>query len=335
MKGDSEAHPFLSPNDEFADFETWDKCNIAGIPKEDSMLQYEYARSALQVGIRLEETLGVNPFKFGMIGSTDTHTSMSSSREENYFGKLPHLEPNAKRAEEPFMSNPKTGKVMISSWEASASGLAAVWARENTRESIFDAMTRREVYATSGGRMTVRVFAGWDFKPDEVERPDFAAQGYARGVPMGGDLNKAPNGKAPSFMIRAVRDPDGANLDRVQVIKGWLDSKGKTHERIYDVAVSDDRKIGADGRCKTLVGSTIDLADASYTNSIGDAVLMAHWKDPEFDPKQSAFYYVRVIEIPTPRWTAYDAKRFGIKMSKEVTMTVTDRAYTSPIWYTP
>jgi hypothetical protein len=188
MKGDSEAHPLLSPEDEFADFETWDRVNIAGEPKTEDMLQYEYARSALKIGIRLEETLGVNPFKFGMIGSSDTHTSMSTTREENYFGKLPHLEPNAKRAEEPFMSNPETGEVMITSWEASASGLAAVWARENTRESIFDAMARKEVYATSGGRMTVRVFAGWDFQPDEVERPDFAAQGYARGVT--GSLDK-------------------------------------------------------------------------------------------------------------------------------------------------
>lgn len=335
MKGDSEAHPLLSPNDEFADFETWDKCNIAGIPKEDSMLQYEYARSALRVGIRLEETLGVNPFKFGMIGSSDTHTAMSTTREENYFGKLPHLEPNAKRAEEPFMSNPETGEVMITSWEASASGLAAVWARENTRESIFDAMARKEVYATSGGRMTVRVFAGWDFQPDEVERPDFAAQGYGRGVPMGGELSSAPSGAAPTFMVRTLRDPDGANLDRVQVIKGWLGADGETQERIYDVAVSDGRSIGDDGRCRTSVGSTVDVDDASYTNSIGDALLMAHWKDPDFDPGERAFYYVRVIEIPTPRWTAYDAKLFGIEMPEEVTMTVTDRAYTSPIWYTP
>ncbi len=334
-KGDSEAHPFLSPNDEFADFETFDKCNIAGIPKEDSMLQYEYARSALKLGIQLEETLGVNPFKFGMLGSTDTHTSMSSSREDNYFGKLPHFEPSAKRAMTPFLSDPETGEVLITSWEASASGLAAVWARENTRESIFDAMQRKEVYATSGSRITVRVFAGWDFKADEVERPDFAKQGYDRGVPMGGDLKKAPEGKAPTFMVRAMRDPDNANLDRIQVIKGWLDKEGKTHEKIYDVAVSDGRKIGKDGRCKTPVGNTVNIPDASYTNTIGDPLLTAYWKDPDFDPKQSAFYYVRVIEIPKPRWTAYDAKFFKVKMPKEVRMTVKDRAYTSPIWYTP
>jgi hypothetical protein len=334
-KGDGEAHPFLSPEDEFADFETWDQGDTFGNPKEDRMLQYEYARSALQVGIRLEDKLGANPFKFGMIGSTDNHVSLSTSREENYFGKLPNLEPGAERTEEVFLRSMETDEVAIMSWEASASGLAAVWAQENTRESLFDAMARKEVYGTSGSRLTVRVFGGWDFKPDEVLRPDFAAQGYARGVPMGGDLERAPAGAVPSFMIRALRDPDGANLDRVQVIKGWLGSDGKTQERIYDVAVSDGREIGADGRCKTSVGTTVDVADASYTNSIGDVMLMAHWKDPEFDPKQRAFYYVRVIEIPKPRWTAYDAKRYGITMPKEVTMTVTDRAYTSPIWYTP
>jgi hypothetical protein len=344
MKGDSEAHPLLSPNDEFADFETWDKCNVAGVPKKDEMLKYEYARSALRLGIRLRETLGVNPFKFGMIGSSDTHTSMSTTREDNYFGKLPHLEPSAKRAEEVFMRNAQTGKTMITAWEASASGLAAVWARENTREALFDAMARKEVYATSGPRITVRVFAGWDFKADEVERHDFARAGYDRGVPMGGDLTlpktavvEAANraGKVPKFMIRALRDPDNANLDRVQVIKGWLDKEGKTHERIYDVAVSDGRKIGKDGRCKTPVGSTVNIADASYTNTIGDPLLTAYWVDPDFDLKLSAFYYVRVMEIPKPRWTAYDAKFFKVKMPKHVRMTVQDRAYTSPIWYTP
>ena len=305
------------------------------------MLQYEYARSALQVGIRLEQKLGANPFKFGMIGSSDTHTSMSATREDNYFGKLPHLEPSAKRFEEAVIRSIEDNSPMIYSWQMSASGLAAVWARENTREALFDAMARKEVYATSGSRITVRVFAGWDFEADEVERQDFAKQGYARGVPMGGDLKKAPKGKAPTFMIRSLRDPDNANLDRIQVIKGWLDKKGllgrkgKTHERIYDVAVSDGRIIGSDGRCKTPVGSTVDVADASYTNTIGDPLLTAYWKDPDFNPKQKAFYYVRVIEIPKPRWTAYDAKFFNVKMPEEVPMTVQNRAYTSPIWYTP
>ncbi len=219
--------------------------------------------------------------------------------------------------------------------DSGASGLAAVWARENTREEIWDAMARKEVYATTGSRLLVRVFGGWGFTADEVERPDFARTGYDRGVPMGGDLTDAPRGKSPSFMIRALRDPDNANLDRIQLIKGWLDAAGKSHERIYDVAVSYGRKIGAEGRCKTPVGSTVDVADASYTNTIGDPLLTAFWKDPNFDPKQRAFYYVRVIEIPKPRWTAYDAKFFKVKMPEHVRMVVQDRAYTSPIWYTP
>jgi hypothetical protein len=334
-KGTSEAHPFLSPEDEFADFEIWDQGDTYGNPKEEWMLQYEYARSALQVGIRLENKLGVNPFKFGMIGSTDNHVSMSTSREDNYFGKLPHLEPNAKRTKEVFLRNKETGEIAIMSWQQGASGLAAVWAHENTRESLFDAMARKEVYATTGSRITVRVFAGWDFEADEVETQHFAREGYKRGVPMGGDLRNAPSGKAPTFMVRALRDPDNANLDRIQIIKGWLDKDGKTHERIYDVAVSDERTIGSDGRCTTPVGNTVDVADASYTNTIGDPLLTAYWKDPDFDPGQSAFYYVRVIEIPKPRWTAYDAKFFNVDMPKEIPMTVQDRAYTSPIWYTP
>ncbi len=271
MKGDSEAHPLLSPEDEFADFETWDFGNANGIPKENRMLQYEYARSALRVGIRLEQELGVNPFKFGLIGSSDTHTSLATTREENYFGKLPHLEPTADRFEEVVVRDATDGSPVVYSWQMSASGLAAVWARENTREAIFDAMARKEVYATTGTRITVRVFAGWDFEADEVERPDFAAQGYARGVPMGGDLTSAPSGAAPTIMVRALRDPQGANLDRVQIIKGWVGADGETHERIYDVAVSDGRTIGADGRGRTPVGSTVDVDDAK---------VMAHCSNP-------------------------------------------------------
>ena len=334
-KGDGEAHPILSPQDEFADFETWDKGDSFGNPKEEWMLTYEYARSTLKNGLRLEDKLGVNPYKYGMVGSTDNHVSLSTTREENYFGKLPALEPGPDRAKGPFLKNSITGEIIIKDWEVSASGLVGVWSRENTREEIFDALTRKEVYATTGTRIRVRVFAGWDFQPEEVERPDFAAQGYTRGVPMGGDLKNAPSGSAPTFMVRTLRDPDGANLDRVQIIKGWLDKDGNTQERIYDVAVSDGRKIGEDGRCTKSVGSTVNIADASYTNTIGDVMFTAYWKDPEFDAKERAFYYVRVIEIPTPRWTAYDAKHFAIQMPEEVTMTVQDRAYTSPIWYTP
>jgi hypothetical protein len=210
-----------------------------------------------------------------------------------------------------------------------------VWARENTRKNIFDAMKRKEVYATTGTRIRVRVFAGWDFSADDLHAADFAAVGYGRGVPMGGDLKRSSGSRSPVFLIRALRDPDGANLDRVQVIKGWLDAKGETHERIYDVAVSDGREIGADGRCRKPVGNTVDVEKATYTNSIGDAVQASRWTDPDFDPKQAAFYYVRVLEIPTPRWTTYDAAFFGIERPDNVPATIQDRAYTSPIWYTP
>jgi hypothetical protein len=333
-KGDSETHPYLSPNDEFAKFERWDLGNLRLTPKKKEMFATEYARSALLLGLQHDAKLGANPFKFGMIGSTDTHNALSTSAEDNYFSKMPEDEPKAGRWKNTVGVSPdKT--LAYYSWMVQAAGLAAVWARENTREAVFDAIRRKEVYATTGNRPVVRVFAGWDFTDKEVLRPDFAAQGYKRGVPMGGDLKAAPEGKKPTFMVQAMRDPDGPNLDRIQVMKGWLDAQGKTNERIFDVAVSGNRKIGTDGRCKTPVGSTVNLAEATYDNSIGAPVLTAYWKDPTFNSKERAFYYIRVIEIPSPRWTAYDAKRFGDKMPDYVPMTVTDRAYTSPIWYTP
>jgi hypothetical protein len=336
-KGDSETHPYLSAQDEFANFERWDFGNMFNpvVPKQKEMLQYEYARSALGLGLKLENKLGVNPFKFGMIGSTDTHTSLSTFDEDNFFGKMPSSEPSPERWNEVFLSNADKTPA-ASGWQIQAAGLAAVWARENTREALFDAMKRKEVYASTGPRITVRVFAGWDFQADEVDRPDFAGQGYGRGVPMGGTLTKAPDiASAPAFMVRALRDPDGANLDRIQVIKGWLDEKEELHERIFDVALSNGRKIGANGRSEAPVGNTVDVPNATYKNTIGDASLTAWWKDPEFNPQQRAFYYIRVIQIPTPRWTAYDAKRFNIKMPDYVPMIVTERAYTSPVWYTP
>jgi hypothetical protein len=334
-KGTGEAHPTLSPNDEFAGQELLDASNIMGrVPKTPEMLPKEYARSALMEGLRQEDKLGANPFKFGMIGSTDNHTSLPSTREDNWFGKATILEPSPERWEDVLVRSPVDPSLSIYGTGLSAAGLAGVWARENTRAAIWDAMKRREVYATTGSRIAVRVFGGWDFMADEVERQDFARQGYARGVPMGGDLTNAPGGNAPRLMIRALRDPDNANLDRVQVIKGWRDASGNTQERIYDVACSDGRAI-RNRRCERPVGSTVDVADASYTNTIGDPLLTAYWVDPDFDPEQLAFYYVRVIEIPKPRWTAYDAKFFGIKMPDDVVMTVQDRAYTSPIWYTP
>ena len=335
IKGDGETHPLLSTEDEYADYETWDVGNIDGsAPKEEWMLQYEYARSALKLGLKLGQELGANPYKVGLTAATDTHTALATTREENYFGKYAQTEPSSERHNREVIPADDPALRVLTSQEV-ASGLTAVWARENTREALFDAMERKEVYATTGTRITVRVFGGWDFKAEEVVRPDFISQGYSRGVPMGGTLTGASDGGAPSFMIRALRDPDGANLDRVQIIKGWLDDKGELHERIYDVAVSDDRKIADDGRSKEKVGNTVDIASATFTNTIGDAMLAAYWKDPDFDSNEHAFYYVRVLEIPTPRWTTYDAAFFGIDPPTNVPTTIQDRAYTSPVWYTP
>jgi len=334
IKGDSETHPFLSPNDEFADFERWD-IEFANFTRvKDELLQFNYVRSALKLGLELDAKLGANPYQSGMIGGSDAHVGVSPAREDNFFGEFANGLPSPERWKTPLAKG-SDGKPAMSVWNEQAAGLGGVWARENTREAIWDALKRKEVYATTGDRPIVRVFAGWDFVPADLDRPDFAANGYAHGVPMGGNLIKAPAGKRAVFMVYAMRDPDGPNLDRIQIIKGWLDAKGEVHERIYDVAVSDAREIGADGRCKTPVGNTVDVPNATYNNTIGDPILSAYWKDPEFDATQRAFYYVRVIQIPTPRWTAYDQKRFGIKMPDYVPMTVTDRAYTSPVWYTP
>ena len=339
IKGDGESHPALSPNDEFADYYTWDKGDFGLNAKEPEMLPHEYARSALKLGLEQQAKIGANPFKFGMIGASDSHTSLASTREENYFGKFAGAEPGTEARFDDLVSQDlrpdNDGSLNVYHWESTASGLAGVWAKENTREALWDAMARREVYATTGTRMLVRVFAGWDFEPAEVQRPDFAVQGYARGVPMGGDLQKAGGGQAPRFMVRALRDPDGANLDRIQIVKGWLDKDGKSRERIYDIAVSDERTIGGDGRCRTPVGDTVDVEQATYTNSIGDALLTAYWEDPDFDPAQSAFYYVRVLEIPTPSWLVYDRKIYGLEIPKEAVLKQQERAYTSPIWYTP
>jgi hypothetical protein len=335
IKGDGETHPFLSPNDEFADYETWDKGNLdLSALKKPEMLEFEYARSALKNGLILEKKLGINPYKFGMVGSTDSHTALAAVEEENFFGKTTSNEPSEERISHPFVTNPETG-LTIMGWETTASGYAAVWATENTRKALFDAMERRETYATTGPRMIVRFFGGWDFEPVDAHNRLPAAIGYGKGVPMGGDLSNPPKDKSPTFLVAALKDPIGANLDRIQIIKGWLDKDGKTQERIYDVVVSDNRKIEADGRCKTPVGSTVDVESATWTNTIGDPELITVWQDPDFDAKRSAFYYVRVIEIPTPRWTAYDAKYFGIDIPKEIPMTTQERAYTSPIWYTP
>jgi len=341
IKGDGEAHPALSPNDEFADFYTWDTGTLGPETTTPEMWPRDYAREAFKRGLVYEEKLGANPFKFGMIGSTDSHTSIPGTEENNFFGKVSVTEPSANphyRFEEAIIAreNPDASK-RIFHWQAAASGLAAVWSRENTREAIWDAMTRKEVYATTGTRLRVRVFGGWDYAAEDLVRSDFADYGYKAGVPMGGDLTDAPKDKAPSFLVRAVRDPDGANLDRVQIIKGWTDKDGNTHEKIYDVAVSDDRQPNSDGKYPP-VGNTVNLDTLGFSNSIGDPTMGAYWTDPDFDPAQRAFYYVRVIEIPTPSWVAYDLKVFGGEMPEGATqddLMLQERAYTTPIWYTP
>jgi len=333
IKGDGEAHPFLSPDDEFADYETWDLGNLdMSAPKTDDMLAGEYARSGLKRGLEFEQKLGVNPYKFGQIGSTDSHTSLPAVEENNFFGKHSGVEPSPERASHVVIGG-ENGKIM--GHQMASSGYAAVWAKENTRQAIFDAMTRKETYATTGSRMAVRFFGGWDFTEADANSRQPAEAGYSRGVPMGGNLSQVPDGKSPTFLVAAMKDAMSGNLDRIQIIKGWVSKDGKAQERVYDVAVSDDRKIDKNGRCKTPVGNTVDVANATWTNTIGDPELIAVWTDPDFDAKQRAFYYVRVLEIPTPRWTAYEAKRFNVKMPKDTKMVTQERAYTSPIWYTP
>jgi hypothetical protein len=334
IKGDSEAHPMLSPNDEFADYETWDKSNLNGTEaKTPEMLQYEYTREALKTGLKLQKKLGVNPFKVGMIGSTDAHTSFAAVEEENFFGKHSGVEPEPHRWEHVVIQAPDPN-FTIMGWQQAASGYAAVWAAENTREAIFDAMMRKETYATTGSRMTVRFFGGWNFTAEDTETRLPAGVGYAKGVPMGGDLPTGPGGKSPSFLVAALKDPYSGNLDRIQIVKGWMNKDGKTEEKVYDVVWSDDRKPDTDGKLPP-VGNTVNVEKATWKNTIGSPELIGVWTDPDFDAGQSAFYYTRVIEIPTPRWTAYEAVRFGVEMTPNVPMTTQERAYTSPIWYTP
>jgi hypothetical protein len=332
IKGDGETHPFLSPDDEFADYETWDQGNLdLSELKENDMLQYEYARSALQIGLEIEQTLGVNPYKFGMIGSTDSHTGLATAGENNFFGKHSGSEPGPKRWEHPMA---EVDDKKYEGWSMVSSGYAAVWATENTREAIFDAMMRRETYATTGPRMLVRFFGGWDFSEADATSRLPGDIGYTKGVPMGGDLRDAPAGKSPSFLVAALKDPYSGNLDRIQIVKGWIDATGTRREQVYDVVWSGDRQPDADGKLPS-VGDTVDVAEATWTNTIGAPELIRVWTDPDFDPSVPAVYYARVLEIPTPRWTAYEAKFYGVTMTPEVPMVTQERAYTSPIWYTP
>jgi hypothetical protein len=331
MKGQSESHPSLSPADEFASWDLWDTGNLNGVVKKPGMIQHEYYREALKNGLKIEAKLGANPFKYGAESGTDTHTGLATAEEDNFWGKFKNVEPRPGRWQPVIIGglNPASHR----SWEQAAAGYTGVWATANTRAAIFDAMMRRETFSTTGPRMTVRFFGGYDFA-DADAASDVAKAGYARGVPMGGDLKPAPAGKPATFLIAAMKDPEGANLDRVQVIKGWLGADGKTQERVYEVKWAGDRKPGADGKLPP-IGSTVDVAKASYTNSIGAASLAARWTDPDFDPKLKAVYYVRVLEIPTPRWTAYDQLRFKEKMPANIPMTHQERAFTSPIWYSP
>ena len=336
FKGDSESHPLLSPDDEFADFENWDYGNIGvpAVPKQDDELQYEYLRQAFKNGLGEAARIGVNPFQIGVIGSTDSHTSLATAAEDDFWGKMSNMEPSPTRLAPPEYETPDT---TIFSWSFVASGYAAVWARENTRASLFEAMRRREVYATTGSRITLRFFGGWGFAAEDATRPDLVRRGYRGGVPMGGALSSPGNPKtnsAPRFLVRALKDPKGANLDRVQIVKGWRTADGSLAEKVHDVALGGSHRERLFGGVRP-VPSTVDVEAATYTNTVGAAELSAYWEDPDFDPTQHAFYYARVLEIPKPRWTTYDAVRLGADLDARTPRTIQDRAYASPIWYAP
>ena len=338
-KGTGETHPLLSPEDEFAGFNIVDHTNLGGTkPITPDMYPYEYARAALKQGLQLEQQLGVNPFKFGMVGSTDSHSSLPSTAEDNWWGKAPMLEPSPERWKDVLIKSAKDASLDLTALQLGASGLAGVWASGNTRTALWDAMARKEVFGTSGTRLTVRVYGGYDYTGEELKAADWAQQVCADGVPMGGDLMAASEGQIPSLLVQARKDPDGANLDRIQVVKGWLDADGETHEQVFDVSWSDpdQRMRGADGKVPS-VGSSVNEREATYTNTIGAPTLTGYWKDPAFDPSQKAFYYVRVMEIPTPTWLAYDRKNYNLydEMPATAPYTSQERAYTSPIWYNP
>jgi len=337
IKGDSESHPFLSPNDEFAGYGTagWDQNNLLNTqPTKSGDYAGSYVREALKRGLLLEQRMGVNPYKFGVIGSTDAHTSLSTADDNNFFGKHPGVEPGPERALASFVPGLPVERVGRMNWQSLSSGYAAVWATSNSREAIFDAMMRHEVYGTTGPRMTVRFFGGWDFKADDL-KSDWVKAGYTRGVPMGGNLKTGARG-APSFIVSALKDPIDGNLDRVQVIKGWVDKAGQAHEKVFDVVWSEmDGKRKLDDGKVPAVGDTVDTATATFQNSIGAPELSTVWSDPEFDPAVRAFYYVRVLMIPTPTWMAYDMVKYKLTLPSEVPLKQQERAYTSAIWYTP
>jgi len=309
IKGDGETHPSLSPNDAYADFETWDHGNLTStVPKREDMLKYEYARSALGIGLVLGERTGANPYQFGMIGSTDAHTGFAAVAEDNFWGKFSVYEPGLLRLTHQPIVKGKQGKAYdLWAYETVASGYAAVWAAENSRQALFDAMQRREAYATTGSRIRLRFFGGWDFTRDGLDRPDFVEHGYRKGVPMGSELKVASAGKAPTFLLRAAKDPDGVDLSILQIVKGSVDSNGVARELVHDVVVSET----------------------------GAGELAGFWRDPDFDASRPAFYYVRVLEVEKERWTTREAERLGVEFKGNVPRMIRDRAYSSPIWYTP
>jgi len=324
-KGTSEAHPALAPTDEFAEYEIRNKLLIGTPTPPDAG---SYVRNALLRGLSFQDSIGANPYKYGFVGATDNHTGTVTVDESDFLGKLAVDAVTANRY------NPEP-RPIFPAWEMSASGLTGVWATENTREAIFAALKRKEVYATTGPRIQLRVFGGFAFRAGDANADDIAEVGYARGVPMGSDLTNAPRGRSPQLLIHAAMDPTGATLDRVQVIKGWVDAAGESHEQVYDVVWSGGRRVGANGKVPS-VGNTVDLATGFWDNAIGSPQLAAVWQDPDFDPGELAFYYVRAIEIPTPRHSLYDAIALGIDPAETgQPATLQERAYSSPIWYTP
>ena len=330
IKGTSETHPSLSPNDEFANFEQWDY-TLSADAERPTHRKGSFVRQALLAGMSQDARGNGNPFKYGFIGDSDTHNAAASHEEYNYTGKFAFENDPKDRL---FGQKGQPAAQIQQIREFSSGGLAGVWAEENTREAIYDAMQRKETFGTSGPMIKVRFFGGWDFSATDVKSPDFVKAGYARGVPMGSDLKPAA-GKAPSFMVKAIKDQKSGNLDRVQIIKGWLDAKGAQHEKIYDVAWSGERKPDPKTGKLPAVGDTVDVAKGDYANTIGATELDAAWTDPDFNPAARAFYYARVIEIPTPRWSTRDAAKLAVPVPKGLAVSIQERAWTSPIWYTP
>jgi hypothetical protein len=327
-KGSSDTHPLLSPNDEFANFELFQNMINVGQP---SQVKYGYYRQGMVEGMILEDKLGTNPYKMGIVSGADSHSAYSNNEEFGFHGSHGATDDTPQKRLHPGMSPSGEPASVVGS-----AGTTAVWAEENTRASIFDAMKRKETYGTSGTLIRLRFFGGWDYSKGLVEDKNFVEKAYKNGVAMGGDLPKKPSSaKAPTFAVWALKDPESGNLDRIQIIKGFINRWGRTDEKIYDVALSDNRKPDPKTGQVAPVGNTVDIKKATYTNDIGDSQLSAVWTDPDFNPKQKAVYYVRVLEIPTPRWSTYDAAKNNLPLSKDVPATIQERAWSSPIWYTP